>query len=880
MVFKAWVLILITCSTSWAREQSAEHKYKFSNGSELIHTYLGAGNNIVSFKDTKFDKIKELAIGHIYLSSSFSQSSSYRVNNGILNLNSLERSFAITMVDSNLFITFENGNTIIVDSKVESDLSDLQIKHQKVNDVDFLVLSYHRDQAREKGYTYLVNSSGQIMRLDRKYHNLMSREYFFDSQNNVFNLNDKTFNFRSLEESLIKLETPIELTEKSISVKNLSYVNGALEKEGLQVYQHDYKELNPREAGVGENAEEKEQPWYEKYVEQLRGVDIIENVDQNLKRRIYEALVDPESGSAVLVSKPGAGKTTLTNLIAWEIINRKAPSFFDSYEVLYFDASTISAGSKFRGEFEDRVKELKTISQNQKVLWVIDNFTSLKGEGSHSNSNKDILDMIAPDLSKGNIRILAMADIDLYDQVVTNEQIRSKVTKINVEQKWGERELIKVIQNYVLQKYDHKISPQHVRALLELAEKGEATSQEPARTLRLARKVMNKKLLLSKEDTFKLSKKTIQDSAAELYGFDPAEYKADAAQEKLEQLEKALRTNVIGQEMMVELKAAKLVYTNTHDESKARMGLFFTGPRGLGKTEVPKVYAEAMGKPFYRISMGQYSTPEPGTLEKLKHTIYRELQKNPNTVLFFDELDKSPMFIQDGLLELFDSKTFNVREKLDVSGSLSKIVHVDISKADVFFAGNSAVEYVYSLSVAQQQELTNRIGFHAEHNQKPGQVLVDLNPHLKLDKSLLELVIMREEKISPYLLSRMVEIVPAFPSNPNTFTKILSLHVERAIDSLEKKLGLIIEFNGNDKEYLSEKLSEIYWEVNRDNRVDGIIIDWLREPISRAIDNKEFKASKGYKIYVTGANNPNQVVVLPKEMSVDTAGYTCKRLFN
>lgn len=736
MFIRVLVLVLMAC-TSWAKDYGNEYKYRFSNGNELIYNYSSGGQNLVAFKDVTFNKSYELAIGQIHLSSSSNQGSSYRVEKSFLNLNPNEKSFAVSLVDSFLFVTFENGKTVVIDKSVESDMSSLQIRHEKINSSSWVVVSYYRDQAKQQGYTYILNSEGQIERLRKNYHNLSMKNYFFNAEEKSFSLDGELFRLRSFEEAPLRLETPIEILDKRVELKNTSEIEGALmstlSKEEYQRVTNQSQDINPREVGADGAVEEKIE-WYEPYAKQLQGVDVIHNVDENLKRRIYEALVDPESGSAALVSKPGAGKTTLANLIAWEILNNKAPSYFDGYQVLYFDASSISAGSKYRGEFEQRVQELKEVSNNSKVLWVVDNFTSLKGQGSHSNNSSDILDMIAPDLNKGKIRILAMADIDLYDQVVTNEQIRSKITKIDVNQVWGESELVKAIQNYVQQKYDYKLSPEHVQDAIKLSEKGEATGQEPARSLRLIRKAMNKKLLISKDETFELTKKAIQDSAVELYGFDPAEYKPEAGQEKIAKLESALRTNVIGQDAMVDatLKAARLVYTNTHDDSKARMGIFFTGPRGLGKTEVPKIYAEVMGKPFYRISMGQYSTPEPGTLEKLKHSIYRELQKNPHTVLFFDELDKSPVFIQDGLLELFDSKTFNVREKLDSSGSLSKIVHVDISQADVFFAGNSAVEYIYSLSLEQREESTHKIGFHAaQERTETGRASIALEPQPK-----------------------------------------------------------------------------------------------------------------------------------------------------
>lgn len=120
----------------------------------------------------------------------------------------------------------------------------------------------------------------------------------------------------------------------------------------------------------------------------------------------------------------------------------------------------------------------------------------------------------------------------------------------------------------------------------------------------------------------------------------------------------------------------------------------------------------------------------------------------------------------------------------------------------------------------------------------------------------------------------MTSIAPAFPSNLSNFVKILDLHVSRAVQSLSKKLNLEIDFSTTDKEYLAEKLGEVYWQVNRDNRVEGIINDWIREPISNAVQKVGSKPTKGFNIYVTG----DRVIVTPKEDKVEV-GYKCARMF-
>jgi len=401
--------------------------------------------------------------------------------------------------------------------------------------------------------------------------------------------------------------------------------------------------------------------------------DKIDNLIGRTKEvdRLIQILSRRTKNNPLLVGESGVGKTAIAEGLAYLIVNNKVPNILNESIIYSLDIAALIAGTKYRGDFEKRLKEvLKFLETKDKAILFIDEIHTIIGAGSASGGSLDVSNLLKPALGKGTLRCIGSTTFQEYRGIFDqNQALSRRFQKIDViEPSFDECiEIINGIKNIYEEYHNVFYTNEAVKASVDLSskyinerflpDKAIDVIDETGAMLNISRK--NKKnITVNQSDIEKTISKITKI---------PEQNITVADKKDLKNLEENLKRVIFGQDLAVETlaNAIKLSRVGLRDDNKTIGSFLFTGPTGVGKTEISKQLSEIMGIDLIRFDMSEYM--ERHTVSRLIGAppgyvgfdqgglLTEAIVKSPHCVLLLDEIEKAHPDIFNILLQVMDA---------------------------------------------------------------------------------------------------------------------------------------------------------------------------------------------------------------------------------
>jgi ATP-dependent Clp protease ATP-binding subunit ClpA len=406
-----------------------------------------------------------------------------------------------------------------------------------------------------------------------------------------------------------------------------------------------------------------------------RTIDPVIGRDEEIEK-IQLVLARRNKCNVLMVGDPGVGKTAIAEGIARKIHEKKVPKFIQDHQVYSLDISALLAGSKYRGDFEERVKNvLAALEKKGNIILFIDEAHMMNGAGAGGGGQaNDLANILKPVLTKGVIKLIASTTWEEYRKHFEKDRaLMRRFQRVTVDEPTPEMavKILKGVRKYYEQHHNVKITDAAIKQAVKLSIKYMADKKLPDKAIDIldcaaARyKVKDdptmegvEQLVDIEQITYELSKMINM----------PLESVAQKESKNLEDLEKGMKTAVYGQDTAVGILLDKIFVAQAGMKSPNKpIGSFLLlGPTGTGKTETAKVLADKMGMNLIRFDMGEYQEKHsvakligapPGYVgyEDNAGQLITKLQETPNAILLLDEIEKAHPDVTNILLAFMDN---------------------------------------------------------------------------------------------------------------------------------------------------------------------------------------------------------------------------------
>ncbi len=533
-----------------------------------------------------------------------------------------------------------------------------------------------------------------------------------------------------------------------------------------------------------------------------RKIDPVIGRDDEIEK-IMLVLARRNKCNVLMVGDPGVGKTAIAEGIARKIFEKKVPKFLLDHTVYSLDISALLAGSKYRGDFEERIKAvLAALERKGKIILFIDEAHMMNGAGAASQGTNDLANILKPVLTKGVMKLMASTTWEEYRKYFeTDRALMRRFQRVTVDEPTPELtvKILKGVKKYYEKHHNVKISDAAIDQAVKLSTKYMADKKLPDKAIDIIDCACARYKL--KDDEAMEGIEQIVDIEQVTYELSkmvnmPLETVAQKESKNLSDLEDGMKASVYGQDRAVETLLDKIFVAQAGMKSPNKpIGSFlFLGPTGCGKTETAKQLADKMGLQLIRFDMGEYQEKHsvarligapPGYVgyEDNAGMLITKLQEHPNSILLLDEIEKAHPDVSNILLAFMDNGF--------VTGSNGKV-------AD----GRNTILIMTSNLGARDNE-NNTIGFG------------DLEKDGEDDKAI-------KKFFSPEFRNRLDAVVKFSKLSTDTVAQIVKKFISELNNQLKDK-GIDIVLTNAAQKWLSEK--------GYDKKMGA-------RPLARLIDNK------------------------------------------
>ena len=387
--------------------------------------------------------------------------------------------------------------------------------------------------------------------------------------------------------------------------------------------------------------------------------------------RLVQILSRRNKNNPLLVGESGVGKTAIAEGLAYLISKKEVPSLMENTIVYSLDIAALIAGTKYRGDFEKRLKQvLSFLSKQDNPILFIDEIHTIIGAGSASGGSLDVSNLLKPALGKGEIRCIGSTTFQEYRGIFNqNQALSRRFQKIDVvEPNFDEcEEILNGIKDVYEEYHDVKYTDEAIKSSIELSSKYINDRFLPDKAIDVIDETGALLNINRKNDkTIKVSKNDIEMTISKITKI-PEQTITTSDKKDLKNLEENLKRVIFGQDKAVETlsNAIKLSRVGLRDENKTIGSFLFTGPTGVGKTEISKQLSEILGIDLVRFDMSEYM--ERHTVSRLIGAppgyvgfdqgglLTEAIVKSPHCVLLLDEIEKAHPDIFNILLQVMDA---------------------------------------------------------------------------------------------------------------------------------------------------------------------------------------------------------------------------------
>ncbi len=419
-----------------------------------------------------------------------------------------------------------------------------------------------------------------------------------------------------------------------------------------------------------------------------RGQDALSNYCVNLNKKAQQGKIDPLIGrdpeiertiqilcrrtknNPLYVGDPGVGKTAIAEGLAKRIVEGDVPEVLLKSTIYALDMGSLLAGTRYRGDFEERLKAVVQELENQAgSILFIDEIHTVIGAGATSGGAMDASNLLKPALAQGTLRCIGSTTYKEYRNYFEKDRaLVRRFQKIDVNEPTVE-DAVKILQglktNY---EKHHKVryTPEAIRAAVELSAKYIHDRKLPDKAIDVIDEVGASRMLLPENKRRKtVTLKDVEDIVAKIARIPPKSVSTDD-REQLKNLERDLKAMVFGQDKAIDALSAaiKLARAGLRDPEKPIGNYLFSGPTGVGKTEVAKQLAKTLGIELIRFDMSEYMERHsvsrligapPGYVGFDQGGLLTDaIDQHPHAVLLLDEIEKAHQDLFNILLQVMD----------------------------------------------------------------------------------------------------------------------------------------------------------------------------------------------------------------------------------
>jgi ATP-dependent Clp protease ATP-binding subunit ClpA len=389
--------------------------------------------------------------------------------------------------------------------------------------------------------------------------------------------------------------------------------------------------------------------------------------------RVIQVLCRRRKNNPLLVGEAGVGKTAIAEGLAWRITEGSVPDVLADAVVYSLDMGSLLAGTKYRGDFEQRLKAvLKQLKANPNAVLFIDEIHTLIGAGSASGGTLDASNLLKPALSSGQMKCIGATTFNEYRGIFEKDHALSRrFQKIDVNEPTVEQtvQILRGLKTRFEEHHGIKYSSSALTAAAELSAKYINDRHLPDKAIDVIDEAGAAQRILPKSKQKKvIGKNEIEEIVSKIARIPPASVSSDD-RSKLQYLDRDLRNVVFGQGPAIEALAAaiKMARSGLGRPEKPIGAFLFSGPTGVGKTEVAKQLAFILGIELQRFDMSEYMERHavsrligapPGYVGFDQGGLLTEaVTKKPHCVLLLDEIEKAHPDIFNILLQVMDHGT-------------------------------------------------------------------------------------------------------------------------------------------------------------------------------------------------------------------------------
>jgi ATP-dependent Clp protease ATP-binding subunit ClpA len=387
-------------------------------------------------------------------------------------------------------------------------------------------------------------------------------------------------------------------------------------------------------------------------------------------QRTIQVLCRRQKNNPLLVGDPGVGKTAIAEGLARKITKGEVPEVLADATVFALDMGTLLAGTRYRGDFEERLKQvMKEIEQHKSAILFIDEIHTVIGAGATSGGAMDASNLLKPALAQGTLRCIGSTTYKEYRQYFEKDRaLVRRFQKIDVNEPSvpDTVEIMKGLKPYFEEFHKIRYTTDAIKAAVELSARYIHDRKLPDKAIDVIDETGASQMLLPEAKRKKtISVKEIEATIATMARIPPKTVSKDDA-EVLAHLDETLKRVVYGQDAAISALAAaiKLARAGLRDGEKPIGSYLFSGPTGVGKTEVAKQLSVALGVELIRFDMSEYME---------RHTVSRligappgyvgfdqgglltdAVDQHPHCVLLLDEIEKAHPDLFNILLQVMD----------------------------------------------------------------------------------------------------------------------------------------------------------------------------------------------------------------------------------
>ena len=390
---------------------------------------------------------------------------------------------------------------------------------------------------------------------------------------------------------------------------------------------------------------------------------------QDVVDEIVLVLGRKTKNNVIMIGDPGVGKTAIAEGLAHMIVENKVPDVIKDHTIFSVDVGSLIAGSKYRGDFEERLKILLSVlEKNNKAIMFIDEAHMMHGAGSGGQGGVDLANLLKPALARGDLKVIASTTWEEYRKHFEKDRaLMRRFGKVNIEEPSVEhaKEIMQGLKEQFEDYHKVKISSDAIVATVDLSVKHITDRQLPDKSIDVLDRACSKAKIF---DAFKdVDITDVQKQVSQISGvkFESIEQTKTAS---IENLGATVKAQVFGQDAVIDKLVDTVIVAQAglKQENKPIGSFLAVGPTGCGKTETARQLADGLHMTLVKFDMSEYQ--EKHSVAKLIGSppgyvgyddgnagqLVNELEKHPNAVILFDEVEKAHKDVMTILLQAMD----------------------------------------------------------------------------------------------------------------------------------------------------------------------------------------------------------------------------------